>query len=71
MLGHESTLVADYYRPSVWVPHCTVAFNAPTDCMNAVIEACERLHAPFEARVTRLSAVRYKPASTVSERDLG
>jgi 2'-5' RNA ligase len=71
LLAHESALVADYYRPSVWVPHCTVAFNVPAPCMDAVLEACERLHTPFEARVTRLSAVRYKPASTVSERALG
>lgn len=70
VLGAENALVEAYYRPTAWLPHCTVAFNVPGGSMDAVIEACQRAHTPFEARIRRLSAVRYKPADIICSIEL-
>ena len=70
VLGAEGALIDAYYRPAAWIPHCTVAFNVPLPCMDAVIDACQRAHTPFEASVRRLSAVRYRPAECVCSIDL-
>ena len=71
VLGADGALIEPYYRPSAWVPHCTVAFNVPLAFMDTVIEACQRAHTPFQANVRRLSAVRYSPAESICSSDLG
>jgi riboflavin kinase, archaea type len=71
ILAGESERVEPYYQPDVWVPHCTVAFNVPSNRLDIVIEACERLHRPLRATVQRLSAVRYWPAVQVCSSELG
>jgi len=70
LLAGDSERVEPYYLPDVWVPHCTVAFNVPRAGMDAVVEACERLHQPLVARVQRLSAVRYAPARRVCSSEI-
>lgn len=70
VLGAEGGLVEAYYRPSAWLPHCTVAFNVPGGSMDAVIDACQHAHTPFEARIRRLSAVRYRPPDIICSAEL-
>ena len=69
VLGAESALIAEHYRAASWQPHCTVAFNAPAASLDQIIEACQP-HTPLEARVQRLSAVRYRPAISVCSTEL-
>jgi len=51
----------EYYRPGNWVPHCTVALDAPPDKVGEIIAVCRQSDVFHDARLVAVSLVEFRP----------
>lgn len=60
-----------YYRPGVWVPHCTVATDVPEPVLEDVVERARESLETSTVDVVAVGAVRYRPAQELFRVRLG
>lgn len=64
---HNSVMVPpahepwDYYRPSVWVPHCTLAQPMPDEEFATVLKIVTSNHLPITGNLERIQVVHWEP----------
>lgn len=56
-----------YYKPSLWVPHCTLSANAEDSAVPEVIRLVLGKFRPFRVVIAAASLVRFQPAVRVVE----
>ncbi len=52
----------DYYKPDVWIPHCTMTINTTNNNQMKGIELLRNTFKPFKAKITRVSLVEFFPS---------
>ena len=53
--------LSDYYAPGAWVPHCTLDMDLPAENVLKIIELCNDLDLPTEARLVEIGLVAFRP----------
>ena len=51
----------DYYLPGNWVPHCTVALDAPPDRVGEIVALCRASDVFHDAQLVDISLVEFRP----------
>jgi 2'-5' RNA ligase len=51
----------DYYLPGNWVPHCTVALDAPPDKIAEIVTLCRQSDVFHDAQLVDVSLVEFRP----------
>ncbi len=55
----------DYYRPTSWIPHCTVAINLPAEGVLVAVDVCRRGRVFGPARLIEIALVEYLPVKEI------
>ena len=64
----QTGLRADrYYRPDLWVPHCTITTDITVQQMAKAVELLIGTFRPIEAQCTALGVITYRPAVLQSQ----
>lgn len=63
--------VWDYYRPSQWVPHCTLCMNLTEDMFSKSIKFLRDITFPIEARFEKISILEFSPNKQLMKYKLG
>ncbi len=61
----------EYYRPGVWVPHCTLALDLAPDQFGSALTIAARLPLPLESRLVEVGIVEFRPVKQLVSRPLG
>jgi len=60
-----------HYRPSVWVPHCTLAMDLSADRFGDALAIAGHTPLPLEARLVEVGIVEFRPVKQLVSRALG
>jgi len=60
----------DHYRPSNWIPHCSLATSIPLNRKAEAISLCEQAFEPFEVIFDVVDLVSFLPIKILKEREL-
>ncbi|TCU17191.1 2'-5' RNA ligase superfamily protein [Rhizobium sullae] len=63
----DPTLCREYYRPSCWEPHCTIAMKIPRSMFEPAINWAEEKRAEFSVTFDAVDIVRFPPVEVLSE----
>ena len=63
--------VWQYYRPGVWVPHCTLCMDLSQEMFQAATRLLKDLALPIHARFERIGILEFHPNKQLSVFDLG
>ncbi len=53
----------DYYRPGIWVPHCTLADGLPCELLPRAIEICHKTELPITACADGINVLQFPPGN--------
>jgi 2'-5' RNA ligase len=60
----------DYYRPSNWIPHCTLAMEFDAARLNEVLEIAGHLKLPLNGKTSGVGLIEFRPVRQLFEIDL-
>lgn len=60
-------LCREYYRPNVWVPHCTLGFKVRPECKDAALKMVGDMALPFEVEFNYADCVEFLPVRILEE----
>lgn len=63
--------VWDYYRPGIWVPHCTLCMDLSPDMYRRAMEMLEGVQLPIEATFEAVGILEFHPNKQLSVFELG
>lgn len=66
----DPRLCHDHYRPSNWIPHCTLGNAVTDDNRNAALALVEQPLQPFEVLFDRVDCVTFPPVEVQQRIDL-
>lgn len=64
-------LCRPYYRPGIWVPHCSLGTAIPTQRRDEALVFTQRQIAPFDVSFDVADVVRFLPVEVIRARPLG
>lgn len=63
--------VWEYYKPKVWVPHCTLCMDLSQDMYKSATEILKGVKLPINARFEKIGTLEFRPNKQLSVFDLG
>ena len=60
-----------HYRPSMWVPHCTLATDVTAEQFTRALEVARRVALPIACRLVEIGIVEFRPVKQLISRPLG
>ena len=60
-----------HYRPSMWVPHCTLATDVTAERFTRALEVARRVALPIACRLVEIGIVEFRPVKQLISRPLG
>jgi hypothetical protein len=70
-LEQAGLVLYDYYRPAVWIPHCTTAINLLPDEIGVAVQVCRAADVFGPARLAHIALVEYMPIREICVFPLG
>ncbi len=69
--GEYDSSTWDYYRPGIWVPHCTLAMNLKDEKVKEAVEISREFSLPINVVLDKIGVLEFSPNKHLFEFELG